>query len=102
MIPFIYDLSMGMPTLDLVLYSTDAWLFTGFRLGALLVSNTHTHFTMYFGCHKFRPHTLGGILLHIILVTLVMSLQVMYSGSHKDFLPEKSDCCLLPKSIFLR
>jgi hypothetical protein len=102
MIPFICDLSMGMPTSDLVLYYVDAWLFTGFQLGALLVSDTHTHVTKYFGCHKFQPHTLGGILLHIILVTLVMSLQVMYSGSHKDFLPKKSDYCLLPKSIFLR
>jgi hypothetical protein len=27
---------------------------------------------------------------------------VMCSGSHKDFLPEKSDCCLLPHNIFLR
>jgi hypothetical protein len=41
-------------------------------------------------------------LLHIILVTLVMSLQVMYSGSHKDFFLEKSDCYLLSKRIFLR
>jgi hypothetical protein len=39
-------------------------------------------------------------LLHMILVTLVMSLQLMYSGSHKDFLPEKSDCYLLPKTHF--
>jgi hypothetical protein len=43
-----------------------------------------------------------GKVLHIILVTLVMSLQVMYSGSQKDFLLEKSDCCLLPKNTFLR
>jgi hypothetical protein len=42
----------------------------------------------------------GGIIM--ILVTLVMSLQVMYSGSHKDFFPEKSDYCLLPKNKFLR
>ena len=32
-----------MPTSELVLYFVDAWLFTGFRLGALLVSDTHTH-----------------------------------------------------------
>jgi hypothetical protein len=64
-----------MPTSELVLYSADAWLFAGFRLGALLVSDTHTQFTKYFGCHKFWPHTLGGILLHMILVTLVMSQQ---------------------------
>jgi hypothetical protein len=74
MIPFICDLSMEMPTSELVLYSADAWLL-GFRLGALLVSDTHAHFTKYFGCHKFWPRTLGGILLHIILVTLMMSLQ---------------------------
>jgi hypothetical protein len=102
MIPFICDLSMEMPTSELVLYSADAWLFTDFRLSALLVSDTQTHFKKYFGYHKFRPHTLGGILLHMILVTLVMSLQVMYSGSHKDLLPEKSDWCLLPKNTFLR
>jgi hypothetical protein len=100
MIPFICDMSMGIPTSELVLHSVDAWLVTGFRLGALLVSDTHTHFTKYFGCHKFQPHTLGGILLHIILVTLVMSLQVMYSSSHKEFLPENNGCCLLPKTHF--
>jgi hypothetical protein len=27
---------------------------------------------------------------------------VMCSGSHKDLLPEKSDCCLLLQNIFLR
>jgi hypothetical protein len=75
MILFIYDLSMGMSTSKLVLYSVDAWLFAGFRLGALLVSNTHTQFIKYFGYHRFRPHTLGGILLHMILVTLVTSQQ---------------------------
>ena len=37
---------MGMPTSELVLYSADAWLFAGFRLGALLVFDTHTH-TVY-------------------------------------------------------
>jgi hypothetical protein len=80
-----------MPTSELVLYSIDAWLFTSFRLGALLVSDTHLHFTKYFGYHKFQTYTLGGILLHMILVTLVMSLQVMYSSSHKEFFPEISD-----------
>jgi hypothetical protein len=75
MISFICDLSMGMPTSELVLYSVDAWLFAGFQLGALLVSDIHTQFTKYFGCHKFQPHTLGGIMLHMILVTLVMSQQ---------------------------
>jgi hypothetical protein len=89
-----------MPTSELVLYFAYAWLFTGFRLGTLLVSDTHTHFIKYFGCHKFQPHTLGGILLHMILVTLMMFLQVMHSGSHKDFLPEKSDCYILPKTHF--
>jgi hypothetical protein len=49
-----------MPTSELVLYSADAWLFTGFRLGALLVSDTHTHFTKYFGCHKFQASYFGG------------------------------------------
>jgi hypothetical protein len=78
-----------MPTSELVLYSADAWLFTGFRLGALLVSDTHTHFTKYFGCHEFQPHTLGGILLHIILVTLVMSLQVMCQALMKTFFLRK-------------
>ena len=102
MIPFICDLSMGMPTSDLVLYYVDAWLFTGFQLGALLVSDTHTHFTKYFGCHKFWPHTLGGILLHVILVILVMSLQVMCSGSHNEFFLEKDDYSLLPENTFLR
>jgi hypothetical protein len=47
----ICDLSMGMPTSELLLYSADAWLFTGFRLSALLVSDTHTQFTKYFSCH---------------------------------------------------
>ena len=61
-----------MPTSELVLYSADAWLFAGFLLDALLVSDTHMRFTKYFGYHRFRPHTLGGILLHMILVTLVM------------------------------
>jgi hypothetical protein len=91
-----------MPTSKLILYSADAFLFAGFQLGALLVSDTHMHFTKYFGCHEFQPHTLGGILLHIILVTLVMSLQFMCPGSHEDLFPEKSDCCLLLKSIFLK
>ena len=63
---------MGIATSELVLYSADAWLFTGFRLGALLVSDTHTQFTKYFGYHRLQPHTLGGILLYMILVTLVM------------------------------
>ena len=53
--------------------------------------------------YEFKgKHNLVCILLHIILVTLVMSLQVIYLGSHKDFSPEKSDCCLLPKNTFLR
>ena len=69
----ICDLSMGMPTSELVLYSADAWLFAGFRLGALLVSNTHMQFTKYFDCHKLWLHILGGILLDMILVTFVMS-----------------------------
>jgi hypothetical protein len=60
MMSSVCDLSMGMPTSGLVLYSTDAWLFAGFRLGALLVSDTHTQFTKYFDCHRFQPHTLGG------------------------------------------
>jgi hypothetical protein len=63
---------MGMLILELVLYSADARLFAGFRLGALLISDTYTQFTKYFSCHGFWPHTLGGILLHMILVTLVM------------------------------
>jgi hypothetical protein len=32
----------------------------------------HTHSIKYFICHKFQLHTLGGILLHIILVTPVI------------------------------
>jgi hypothetical protein len=72
MMSSVCDLSMGMHTSELVLYSADAWLFAGFRLGALLDSDTHTEFTNYFGCHLFWPHTLGGILLHMILVILVM------------------------------
>jgi hypothetical protein len=75
MMSFVCDLSMGTPTSELVLYSADAWLFAGFRLGAFLVSDTHTQITKYFGCHRFRCHTLGGILLHMIFVTLVMSQQ---------------------------
>jgi hypothetical protein len=75
MMSSVYDMSMGMPTSELVLYSAYAWLFSGFQLAALLVSDTHTQFTKYFECHRFRSHTLGGILLHIILVTLVMSQQ---------------------------
>jgi hypothetical protein len=50
--------------------------------------------------HVFVLHVMDlawDQVLHMILVTLVMSLQVMYSGSHKDFFPEKSDYCLLPK-----
>jgi hypothetical protein len=31
----------------------------------------HTHSTKYFSCHMFQLHTLGGILLHIVLVTPV-------------------------------
>ena len=72
MILFICDLSMGMPTSELVLYSVDAWLFTGFRLGEILVSDIHMHFKKYFGCHEFQPHTLGGIMLHIVLFILVI------------------------------
>jgi hypothetical protein len=30
MMSSVCDLSMGMPTLELVLYSADAWLFAGF------------------------------------------------------------------------
>ena len=100
MIPFICDLNMGMPTLELVLYSTDAWLFTGFRLGALLVSDTHMHFTKYFGCHKFQPHTLGGILLHIILVTLVMSLQLCVQALIQTFCLRKVIDVFFHKTYF--
>jgi hypothetical protein len=44
----------------------------GFRLGVLLVSDTHMQFTKYFGCHWFCTHTLGGILLPMILVIMMM------------------------------
>jgi hypothetical protein len=100
MIPFICDLSMGMPTSELVLYYVDAWLFTGFRLGVLLVSDTHTHLQSISAVTSSSLILWGAFLLHMILVTLVMFLQVMYSGSHKEFLPEKSDCYLLPKTHF--
>jgi hypothetical protein len=42
MMTSVCGLSMGMPTSELVLYSADAWLFAGFRLGTLLASDTHT------------------------------------------------------------
>jgi hypothetical protein len=53
-------------------YDKHAWLFTGFRLGVLLVSDTHMQLTKSFGYHWFQPHTLGGILLPMILVIMMM------------------------------
>jgi hypothetical protein len=98
----ICDLSMGMSTSELVLYSVDAWLFTGFWLGPLLVNDTHTQFTKYFGCCRFQPHALGGnFVTHYFGHSGDVSI-VLYLVSHKDFLLEKSGCCLLPKNTFLR
>jgi hypothetical protein len=74
-------------------------------------SGTGQSFTSYFQIPGTQPHAGGNLLLegnlhsgvlHMILVTLEVSLQVMCSGSHKDFLPEKDECSLLPKNTFLR
>jgi hypothetical protein len=69
MMSSVHDLSMGMPTSGLVLYFVDAWLFAGFLLGALLVSDTHAIYKLfrlsqilasYFGGH-FVTHDFGHL-----------------------------------------
>jgi hypothetical protein len=49
---FVYDLSMGMPTSKLVyMIFYRCLVVRRFRLGALLVSDTHMQLTQSFGCH---------------------------------------------------
>ena len=100
----VCDLSMGMSTSEFlyIWYSTDAWLFPGFRLSVLLVPNTHMQLTKSIGYHWFHPHTLGGILLPMILVIMMMYWWWCTPALHKNFLLRKNYFHLFQKTYFWR
>jgi hypothetical protein len=73
---------MGMPTSELVLYSADAWLFAGFRLGALLVSDTHAVYKV-FRLSQILASYFGGLSVTHDFGHFGDVLTMVYSGSQQ-------------------